>query len=54
MHKLSSDLEFEEAAKVRDEIKRLEILDLQLHEGNEFKEKDSSDKEVKIKVEKKS
>lgn len=37
MRKLSSDLDFEEAAKVRDEIKRLEILDLQIHEGNEFK-----------------
>lgn len=39
MRKLSSDLEFEEAAKVRDEIKRLEILDLQIHEGHEFKDK---------------
>ena len=28
MHKAASDLEFEEAAKIRDEIKRLEALDL--------------------------
>lgn len=34
MKKLSSELEFEEAASVRDEIKRLEILELQIREGN--------------------
>lgn len=33
MKDLSSKLEFEEAAKVRDEIKRLEILELQIREG---------------------
>lgn len=33
MKKLSAELEFEEAAKVRDEIKRLEILELQIREG---------------------
>ena len=30
MKKLSAELEFEEAAKVRDEIKRLQILELQI------------------------
>ncbi len=35
MKKLSSELEFEEAAGVRDEIKRLEILELQIREGSE-------------------
>lgn len=35
MKKLSADLEFEEAASVRDEIKRLEILELQIREGSE-------------------
>lgn len=34
MKKLSSNLEFEEAADVRDEIKRLEILELQIREGS--------------------
>ncbi|MBY0555058.1 excinuclease ABC subunit UvrB [bacterium] len=34
MKKLSSELEFEEAADVRDEIKRLEILELQIREGS--------------------
>lgn len=34
MKKLSAELEFEEAAKVRDEIKRLQILDLQVREGD--------------------
>lgn len=33
MKKLSSELEFEEAANVRDEIKRLEILELQIREA---------------------
>ena len=33
MKKLSGQLEFEEAADVRDEIKRLEILELQIREG---------------------
>ncbi len=34
MKKLSAQLEFEEAAQVRDEIKRLEILELQIREGD--------------------
>jgi excinuclease ABC subunit B len=34
MKKLSAELEFEEAAGVRDEIKRLEILELQIREGS--------------------
>lgn len=34
MKKLSSQLDFEEAAQVRDEIKRLEILELQIREGH--------------------
>ena len=33
MKKLSAALEFEDAAAVRDEIKRLEILELQIREG---------------------
>jgi len=33
MKKLASNLEFEEAAKIRDEVKRLEIMDLNQHEG---------------------
>jgi excinuclease ABC subunit B len=33
MKRLSSDLEFEEAASVRDEIKRLQILELQMRDG---------------------
>jgi excinuclease ABC subunit B len=33
MKKASDNLEFEEAAKIRDEIKRLEMLDLSLHSG---------------------
>lgn len=36
MRKLSAALEFEQAAQVRDEIKRLEILDLQLRDSHEF------------------
>ncbi len=36
MKKLSSDLEFEDAAAVRDEIKRLEILELQIREGSQI------------------
>jgi excinuclease ABC subunit B len=35
MKKLSAELEFEEAATVRDEIKRLEILELQIREGSD-------------------
>ena len=35
MKKFSAELEFEEAATVRDEIKRLEILELQIREGND-------------------
>ncbi|MFM6929695.1 MAG: excinuclease ABC subunit UvrB [Bdellovibrio sp.] len=33
MKKLSADLEFEEAAKVRDEVKRLQIMELSLRNG---------------------
>jgi excinuclease ABC subunit B len=33
MKKASDNLEFEEAARIRDEIKRLEVLDLSLHDG---------------------
>ena len=33
MKKASDQLEFEEAARIRDEIKRLEVLDLSLHDG---------------------
>ncbi|NJL25408.1 MAG: excinuclease ABC subunit UvrB, partial [Calothrix sp. SM1_5_4] len=33
MKKASDNLEFEEAARIRDEIKRLEVLDLSLHSG---------------------
>ena len=33
MKKASENLEFEEAARIRDEIKRLEVLDLSLHSG---------------------
>lgn len=35
MKKLSGALEFEEAAAVRDEIKRLEILEMQIREGSQ-------------------
>lgn len=38
MKKLSADLEFEEAAKIRDEIKRLQILELQIRDGDTSKE----------------
>lgn len=34
MRKLASELEFEEAAKIRDEIKRLELIDLNQHDGS--------------------
>ncbi len=34
MKKLSGQLEFEDAAQIRDEIKRLEILELQIREGH--------------------
>lgn len=37
MKQLSADLEFEEAAKVRDEIKRLQILELQIRDGDTSK-----------------
>ena len=33
MKKASEKLEFEDAAKIRDEIKRLEVFDLSLHNG---------------------
>lgn len=39
MKSLSAQLEFEEASKVRDEIKRLEILELQIREGEADKVK---------------
>ncbi len=38
MKKLSADLEFEDAAKIRDEIKRLQILELQIRDGDTSKE----------------
>lgn len=38
MKSLSNQLEFEEAAKVRDEIKRLQILELELREGDKSAE----------------
>jgi excinuclease ABC subunit B len=41
MKKYSADLEFEEAAKVRDEIKRLQILELKLRSGSVEAEEDS-------------
>lgn len=41
MKKYSADLEFEEAAKVRDEIKRLQILELGIRSGNVEAEGDS-------------
>ncbi|MFN8792293.1 MAG: excinuclease ABC subunit UvrB [Bdellovibrionales bacterium] len=41
MRKLSADLEFEEAAKVRDEIKRLQILQLSLISGETEKQNES-------------
>jgi excinuclease ABC subunit B len=34
MRKAADDLDFEEAAKIRDEVKRLEILDLNLRSGD--------------------
>ena len=37
MKSLSSKLEFEEAAKIRDEIKRLQILELQIRDGDTSK-----------------
>ena len=40
MKKLSADLEFEDAAKIRDEIKRLQILDLQMRESALDKDND--------------
>jgi excinuclease ABC subunit B len=42
MKKLSSSLEFEEAAQVRDEIKRLEILELQIREGHSLESSPAS------------
>jgi len=41
MKKLSAQLEFEDAAQVRDEIKRLEILELQIREGDGSTDADS-------------
>lgn len=41
MKKLSAELEFEEAAQLRDEIKRLEILELQIREGDGSTDADS-------------
>lgn len=43
MKKLSADLEFEEAAKVRDEIKRLQILELQVREAQAKEMKEDSE-----------
>ncbi len=42
MKKLSADLEFEDAAKIRDEIKRLQILELQIRDGDTIKESKSA------------
>jgi len=42
MKKASDNLEFEEAAKIRDEIKRLEYLDLSLHNGEVDQEFDKT------------
>lgn len=42
MKKASDNLEFEEAAKLRDEVKRLEYLDLSLHKGDTDKEFDKA------------
>jgi excinuclease ABC subunit B len=42
MKKASDNLEFEEAAKLRDEIKRLEYLDLSLHKGDTDQEFDKA------------
>ena len=47
MKKLSAQLEFEEAAQVRDEIKRLEILELQIREGDGSTDADSPKNEGK-------
>ena len=41
MKKLSNELEFEDAAKIRDEIKRLQILELQIRDGDTIKESKS-------------
>lgn len=41
MKKASDSLEFEEAAKIRDEVKRLQILDLSLSDGSIEKETDA-------------
>ena len=38
MKEYSSNLEFEDAAKIRDEIKRLQILDLSMRDGTVEKE----------------
>ncbi len=47
MKKLSADLEFEEAAKIRDEIKRLQILDLQMRESSLVSDSDMEPKSKK-------
>ncbi len=36
MKKMAAKLEFEEAAKIRDEVRRLELLELSVREGTEF------------------
>lgn len=46
MKKLASDLEFEEAAKVRDEIKRLQIFEMSLRSGSVEKEEEDIFPEV--------
>jgi excinuclease ABC, B subunit len=45
MKELSADLEFEEAAKVRDEIKRLQIVELNIRSGDTEKESDAAVKD---------
>ncbi|MNT49759.1 UvrABC system protein B [compost metagenome] len=45
MKKLSADLEFEEAAKVRDEIKRLQIVELNIRSGTVESDSDTAVKD---------
>lgn len=40
MKKASDNLDFEEAAKIRDEVKRLQILELNLKSGSVEKDSD--------------
>ena len=47
MKELSANLEFEEAAKIRDEIKRLQIVELSIRSGSVEKESDEALKGLK-------